>query len=271
MSYLKVKDAKRAGVALMAALAIAVAGALTATSKSHAATTFSVVSFGDSLTWGAGSGSSDSPGADGPSGNGYEGDSYPAQLGALSGWSVTNQGINGDAVTQPSVNDPLHGSNRFQDVVNAEPSGTTFVVWEGTNDVLAGKAGSAIVSGYTQMIAAAHAAGDKIFLATLPPIAGLTSTQITQRQNTNNWIRQGHGQDGTLDLESVVGSTPTTMNPAYAANGETVNPITSVPHLNVIGYAAVAQAVYKGILNPRVVYPQVSYLLGRTSGVQLAA
>lgn len=217
-----------------------------------------VVCFGDSLTWGAGSGSSNGTGMSGPAGSGYQGDSYPSQLAALSGWAVTNQGINGDMVTSGSVNDALNGTVRFEQLVPAEPPGTTFVVWLGVNDVEQAVGGSQIVTGYTRMITAAHAAGDLIFLATLPPVAGLAAIRETQRQNVNNWIRQGHGQDGTIDLEAVLG-TPVTLSPKFAANGQTVNPVTSVPHLNPLGYAVVASTVYAKVTHPVAVLPPVSY------------
>lgn len=217
-----------------------------------------IVSFGDSLTWGAGSGSSTSAGMSGPAGNGYEGDSYPSQLAALSGWDVTNQGINGDMVTSGSVNDVLNGTVRFEQLVPAVPPGSVLVVWLGVNDVEQAVGGSQIVAGYTRMIAAAHAAGDLVFLATLPPIAGLAAIRETQRENVNNWIRQGHGQDGTVDLEAVLG-TPTALSQQLAANGQTVNPVTSVPHLNPAGYAVVAGYVHEKVTHPVTVVPPVVY------------
>jgi hypothetical protein len=194
----------------------------------------------------------------GPAGSGYEGDSYPSQLAALSGWAVANEGINGDMVTSGSANDPLNGTVRFEQLVPTVPPGATFVVWIGVNDVEHAVGGSQIVAGYTRMIAAAHAAGDLIFLATLPPIAGLAAIRETQRQNVNNWIRQGHGQDGTVDLEAYLG-TPVKLSPQLAANGQTVNPVTSVPHLNPVGYAVAAATVYAKVTHPVAVIPPVAY------------
>lgn len=235
-----------------------ISAAALAASPVVGAAPFNVVCFGDSLTWGAGSGSSDSPGMSGPGGFGYQGDNYPSQLAALSGWAVTNQGINGDMVTSGSANDVLNATVRFEELVPAEPPGTTFIVWAGVNDVEQAVGGSQIADGYTRMIAAAHVAGDFIFLATLPPVAGLAAIRETQRRNVNNWIRQGHGQDGTIDLEAVLG-TPTVLSPQYAANGQTVNPVTSVPHLNPVGYAVVASTVYKLVTHPVVTVPPVVY------------
>jgi lysophospholipase L1-like esterase len=217
-----------------------------------------VVAFGDSLTWGAGSGSSNGPGVSGPDGSGYQGDSYPSQLAALSGWQVTNQGINGDMVTSGSVNDPLNATVRFEQLAPTEPAGTVFVVWIGVNDVEHAVGGSQIVTGYARMITAAHDAGDLIFLATLPPVAGLAAIRETQRRNVNNWIRQGHGQDGTIDLEAALG-TPVKLSPQLVANGQTVNPVTSVPHLNPAGYAVVANFTYAKVTHPVAVVPPVSY------------
>lgn len=217
-----------------------------------------VVAFGDSLTWGAGSGSSDGPGMSGPAGCGYQGDNYPSQLAALSGWQVDCQGINGDMVTSGSVNDALNGTVRFEQLAPGQPAGTVFVAWIGVNDVEHAVGGSQIAAGYTRMIAAAHAAGGLMFLCTLPPIAGLAAIRETQRQNVNNWVRQGHGQDGTVDLEAALGS-PSAISAHLTANGQTVNPVTSVPHLNPAGYAVVAGAVYARVTSPVAVLPQVSY------------
>lgn len=216
-----------------------------------------VVAFGDSLTWGAGSGSSNGAGVSGPDGNGYQGDNYPSQLAALSGWEVTCQGINGDMVTSGSVNDPLNATVRFEQLAPDEPAGTVFVVWLGVNDVEQAVGGSQIVAGYTRMITAAHDAGGLIFLATLPPIAGLAAIRETQRRNVNNWIRQGHG-DGVIDLEAALG-TPVVLSPHLTANGQTVNPVTSVPHLNPAGYAVVAGTVYAKVTHPVAVVPPVTY------------
>lgn len=235
------------------------ATAVTALAASPASTSVrNVVAFGDSLTWGAGSGSSNGPGMSGPDGNGYQGDNYPSQLAALSGWQVNCQGINGDMVTSGSVNDTLNGTVRFEQLVPTVPAGTVFVVWLGVNDVEQAKAGSQIVTGYTRMITAAHAAGDLVFLCTLPPIAALDAIRETQRENVNNWIRQGHGQDGTIDLEAVLG-TPVRLSPQLTANGQTVNPVTSVPHLNPVGYAVVASTVYAKVTHPVTVVRPVSY------------
>lgn len=238
--------------------AAAVTAATLAASPAASTSPRNVVAFGDSLTWGAGSGSSNGPGVSGPAGNGYQGDNYPSQLAALSGWQVTNQGINGDMVTSGSVNDPLNATVRFEQLVPAYPAGTVFVVWIGVNDVEQAKGGSQIVTGYARMITAAHDAGDLIFLATLPPIAGLAAIRETQRRNVNNWVRQGHGQDGTVDLEAALG-TPTVLSPRLAANGQTVNPVTSVPHLNPAGYAVVANFVYAKVTHPVTVVPPVAY------------
>jgi hypothetical protein len=60
--------------------------------QADASTPPEIVAFGDSITWGAGSGSTLGTGTRGPTGHGRQGDSYPAQLAELTGRTVVNQG-----------------------------------------------------------------------------------------------------------------------------------------------------------------------------------
>lgn len=253
-------------IAVLATLAVAgtTFSALTTPgpeSSSAQAATPSVVAFGDSLTWGAGAGSSWSTGTSGPTGSGYEGDSYPKQLAALSGWSVTNEGIAGDLVTAGSVNDVQNGTDRFQDLVPTEPAGTTFVVMLGFNDAAAQKTPTAIVDGYKRMITDAHAADDTIFFATIPPGDwAVTDPREVIREAVNNWIRTVGAADGVIDAEAAVAGAGATSTPAqYRANGKTANPNSAIPHLTPAGYALIAQAVYNGVTSPVKTLPAASY------------
>lgn len=221
----------------------------------------SVVCFGDSLTWGAGSGSSFTAGNAGPEGSGYEGDSYPFQLSMLSDMSVVNQGIFGDMVTSGSANDPINGTDRLQNLIPTLAAGTIIVVLLGINDVAQFKTPTAIVNGYKRMITDAVAASCPLFLATLTPVNWSTSEpRETVRETVNNWIRGPRGQTGVIDLEAAISNPDHRTMPAqYVANGHTVNPNVGAPHLTPVGYAALAQAVYNGIVSPVVPIPAVSY------------
>jgi GDSL-like Lipase/Acylhydrolase family len=60
-----------------------------------------------------------------------------------------------------------------------------------------------IEAGYRQMITMAHAAGLKIFGATLTPFKGAgywTPAGEAKREAVNNWIRTSHAFDGVIDL-----------------------------------------------------------------------
>lgn len=222
----------------------------------------SVVCFGDSLTWGAGSGSSFTAGNAGPEGSGYEGDSYPAQLQRLSGWAVSNQGIFGDLVTSGSTNDPQNGTDRLQGLIPTLTAGTIVMVLLGINDAAQLRTPTAIVNGYKRMIADAQAASLPLFLATLPPSNwSFTEVREATREAVNNWIRERPGdQASIIDLEAnLASSNRRIVSPEYSANGRTLNPNTGHPHLNPVGNAVVAQAVYDGINNPVSNLPPYTY------------
>jgi lysophospholipase L1-like esterase len=250
--------------ALAAGIAVTAAAAVTASAGGPP----EVVAFGDSLTWGAGSGSTVTAGSCGPAGTGSEGDSYPAQLAALSGWTVVNQGICGDMVTAASVNDPVTAVARFRSLLAQYPAGTVFVVEEGINDVAAGVASNLIADGYESMFHDAAVAGDPVFITTITPGAWAAgSSQETCREQVNTWIRStaaSKGAAGIIETEHGVSGMwgGTSIAVRYRADGQTINPNASSPHLNPAGYAIVASAVYGGIVHP-VATETVPYKTGK--------
>jgi lysophospholipase L1-like esterase len=219
--------------------------------------TGSTVAFGASTTWGWGAGSGGYSAAEG----GYEGDSYPRQLAAMTGWDVDNQGIAGDKLTAGSAHDTYTNALfRFEAYVAANPGQRAIVVWIGINDITSGQAPSLLKTGYTRMITAAAAAGTPLFLMTLQPV-GLAAGSAYElaREDVNNWIRAGHGAY-VIDVEpKLAGSSLNVMNNVYIANGHSANPQTGYPHLSVVGYAVVAQAVTTGTNSPVTSVPLVTY------------
>ena len=96
-----------------------------------------------------------------------------------------------------------------------------------------------------QLIEQAHAAGLKIFGATLLPFGGSnaqyggdygTPAGEAQRQKLNEWIRTGGAFDGVIDFDKATRdpANPTQLLPAYV--GDQLHP-------NDAGYAAMANAV----------------------------
>jgi len=167
-------------------------------------------------------------------------------------WNVVNEGIVGDKVTGTSADDPVTGVQRFEQFLKANPNIKCVVVWEGINDIATGATASAVEAGYAQMIAAAKAENVKLFLMTLQP-DGFSPDSSRERnwELVNNWIRQGHGAYGVIDVAAkLAGSTENVMQRQYIADGSGVNPQKGYPHLSTAGYAVVAAAVADGIEHP---------------------
>ena len=97
-----------------------------------------------------------------------------------------------------------------------------------------------IIAGYRHIIAAAHAAGLKIFGATLTPFQGsayYSAAGETKRETVNQWIRTSHAFDGVIDFDQAVRdpAAPLQILPAYDS-GDHLHP-------NDAGYQAMAGAI----------------------------
>jgi lysophospholipase L1-like esterase len=97
-----------------------------------------------------------------------------------------------------------------------------------------------IVDGYEQIIALAHAAGLRIFGATLTPFQGSrywTPGAEAERESVNRWIRTSHAFDGVIDFARALADPghPLRMPPALDS-GDHLHP-------NGAGYRAMAAAV----------------------------
>jgi lysophospholipase L1-like esterase len=95
------------------------------------------------------------------------------------------------------------------------------------------------------MISMAHAAGLKIFGATLTPFKGAaywTPAGEAKREAVNNWIRTSHAFDGVIDFAKAVQDpfNPLYINPAYNS-GDNLHP-------NDAGYKAMADAINLALL-----------------------
>jgi lysophospholipase L1-like esterase len=97
-----------------------------------------------------------------------------------------------------------------------------------------------IIAGYEDLIAAAHAAGLKIFGATLTPFQGsgcYCAAGEAEREAINHWIRTSGAFDGVIDFDQAVRdpADPLRLLPAYDS-GDHLHPDDG-------GYQAMADAV----------------------------
>jgi len=97
-----------------------------------------------------------------------------------------------------------------------------------------------VEAGYEQIIAQAHAAGLKIFGATLTPFQGAgyySAKGEAKREAVNTWVRTSGAFDGVIDFDAVVRdpANPLQINPAFDS-GDHLHP-------NDAGYQAMANSI----------------------------
>jgi len=161
---------------------------------------------------------------------------------------VANAGIGGNRVLSDGVI-AIFGESaltRFDRDVLALPGANYLIVLEGVND-LGGQptpTADALIAGYRQMIARAHAHGLKVILATILPYGGASYSRPegeTARQAINSWIRTTHEADGLIDFDAAIRdpADPTRMK-ANLQSGDWLHP-------NDAGYRAMGDAVPLGL------------------------
>jgi lysophospholipase L1-like esterase len=206
-----------------------------------------VVAFGDSIT----DGFQSQTGANARWPN-YLAKRLDAAMGA-SAPAVADEGISGNRVLHNSACFGVNALARYQRDVLSQPGVKDVIVLEGINDIgfsatpntgcsvpNTNVTAAQIEAGYRQMITMAHAAGLKIFGATLTPFKGAgywTPAGEAKREAVNNWIRTSHAFDGVIDFAKAVQDrfNPLYINPAYNS-GDNLHP-------NDAGYEAMANAI----------------------------
>lgn len=159
---------------------------------------------------------------------------------------IMNQGIAGNRVlSNAAFNSGINAQARFEANVLSMPGVTHVVFMEGINDIGGGRenvtpTAEDIIAGHKQLIDRAHAAGLKIFGATLTPFYGAayyTEVGDKKRAAVNEWIRTSGAYDGVIDFDKV------TRDPAdpkkFLANFDSCDHL----HPSDAGYKAMADAI----------------------------
>ena len=158
--------------------------------------------------------------------------------------AVANEGLSGNRVLSDGAI-PIFGESaltRFDRDVLGLAGVTHVIVLEGVND-LGGKpepSAEALIAGYRQMIARAHAHGIKISLATILPYKGAAYFRPdgeAVRTTVNTWIRTAREADDVVDFDAIVRDPhePARMR-ADLQSGDWLHP-------NDAGYRAMGDAV----------------------------
>jgi lysophospholipase L1-like esterase len=139
------------------------------------------------------------------------------------------------------------GVHRFADDVLARPNVKYLILLEGINDISYEHATAATITGaYASLVAQAHAAGIKVYGATLLPIGNSTKYTVANeatRQEVNDWIRTAGNFDAVLDFEAVVKDPAT--NPLRIRSNWTGDYV----HPNAAGYAAIGNSIPLSLFN----------------------
>jgi lysophospholipase L1-like esterase len=173
--------------------------------------------------------------------------------------SVADEGISGNQVLQDEGSAGVSALHRFYRDVVERAGAKDVILLEGVNDIGSSDAqASQIIAGYKQLIAQAHAAGLKIFGATLTPFKGASYWSPEKEQTrdaVNTWIRTSGAFDGVIDFAKATAdpSDPEMYYPPYDS-GDHLHP-------NDAGYQAMANAVDLGmLLHPTPPPPVIGYL-----------
>jgi lysophospholipase L1-like esterase len=222
------------------------AGVVSAVDVSGSAATRVLVTFGDSITEGAGA----SPG---------KAMSWPDQLGRMLAaapkggcWAIANAGISGNRLLS-SGRGPA-ALARFDRDVLAVPGATHVVLLEGINDI--GKVGdpatqrqpaaAELIAAWDQLLVRAHDRGLKVIGATLLPYEGAAYADAAgeqRRQTVNRWIRTNAARfDAVIDFDTAM------QEPGRPTVMRLSDQIGDHLHPNDAGYTRMAQAALPVVL-----------------------
>ena len=181
--------------------------------------------------------------------------------------AVSNAGISGNKVAtdNATLSFGIAGTTRFKRDVLDRSGVTDVLVLEGINDIgqpAAPASSDSIIAAYRDLIRQAHAAGVRIYLATMTPIrtdtatsagtygglfspsAALFNLREPVRQAVNAWILSQTEADGAYDFNAAV-SAPGKPNQMLAANSVSLTNSASNDqlHPNALGYQLMAGVI----------------------------
>jgi len=156
---------------------------------------------------------------------------------ATAGVAVLNLGIGGNGLFG-GLGPPA--TARFERDVLSQAGVRWVIVFEGVNDIGAGRDAEAIARAYGLLVRQARARNLRVYGATLTPFAGHSyhsPAREAARQKVNDWIRSSGTFDAVIDFDAAARDpqAPGRLLQAYDS-GDGL-------HLNPAGYQALAEAV----------------------------
>lgn len=128
---------------------------------------------------------------------------------------VLNLGIGGNSVLRGGLSQPA--LVRFDRDILGQSGVKTLIIYEGVNDIGGARENSQkdnsivraneLIEAYKTMTEKAHAAGMKVYIATICPFKGngyYTYFHDAARQTVNEWIRTQKVADGVIDFDAQV-------------------------------------------------------------------
>lgn len=150
---------------------------------------------------------------------------------------VLNLGIGGNSVLRGGLSEPA--LVRFDRDVLGQRNVKTLIIYEGVNDIGCAneknpKGNSLVIAdelveAYKTMTDKAHAAGMKVYIATICPFKGngyYSHFHEAARQTVNDWIRTQKVADGVIDFDAAVKDPqdPTKLQQKYSDDWLHLNP-----------------------------------------------
>jgi lysophospholipase L1-like esterase len=165
---------------------------------------------------------------------------------------VLNAGIGGNAVVRGGLGPTALA--RFQRDVLEQQNAKWAIVSEGVNDIGGARPDSSavvaqhLIDAYGDMIRRAHAAGMKVYGATILPFGGSqysSAEHEAARQTVNRWIRGSGAFDAVIDFDDVMRDrSDATRLRGDGDSGDHLHP-------NELGYRVMADAIELGLFRPR--------------------
>ena len=131
------------------------------------------------------------------------------------------------------------GINRYKTDILGQSGVKWLIVYYGVNDINAGTSASGITSAYQTIITDAHAAGMKVYGATITPFGGNSyfSTAHEQvRSQVNAWIRTAGHFDAVIDFDHLVRNSSDTTSWRTELKNDGLHP-------NAAGYQYLGQNI----------------------------